>query len=182
MKKSYYIYILTIVFTIFYIQALTAQPKDVDNWKGAKWGMTESEILKALNGEAIKLRAKKVYPRGTAYATVGIREVIIDSNKFEVYFLMNNDSVLKQINLGMTSQHMDNSLEAFESLKKTLIKEYGEPLKEKSKGKGNSQVLGAIWVFPTTVIILYGIGSDLGRIEIMYIKNTGKTPKQYGFE
>jgi hypothetical protein len=88
---------------------------------------------------------------------------------------------LFQVNLSITFQHVEDPFEAYESLRKALIKEYGTPLKERSIVKDGSHNKALLWIFPSTSILCSAWGKNLDNFMVQYFKNVGKTPDQFGF-
>lgn len=177
MKKNIIIIFLSFIF----FMVASAQPKDIPGFMKTKWGMTDEEILNAMKDEAVKLKSKKLFR--TSYSNIGLKEVTIDSNKFIGYFLMNEDTkTLSQVNLNIVYQHLEDPFETYESLKRYLINEYGQPTKERSEMRGASHNKALLWIFPSTVILVTSWGPKLDNLMIQYFKNVGKTPEQYGFK
>jgi hypothetical protein len=174
------------LFTIFILSLLSSfslfsQPKDVSGWKATTWGMTEEQVLKAMNGEAVKLKHNKDFMK--FYSSVGINQVSIDSNFFAAYFQFDKDTNdLRQVKLELTSSKIKRgNLAIFESLKKSLTLEYGTPTAIKDKDKGGFINHGALWIFPSTTVTLEAMLGRADQIFILISKSKGKTAKQFGY-
>lgn len=174
-----------IILLIINISFLQAQPKDVPGFLETRWGMTEDQILEAMKDKVIKLKGRKDY-RFNWYATLGMKEYVIDSNKYSVYFLMNNKTNrLEQVNLNIFYQNIEDNQKSFESLKEALSKEYGPPtaVEEKIQPKTKMKILRAVWYFPSTIILYTAWAKNFDKSMLQFMENNGKrTLKSMGFE
>jgi len=150
--------------------------KDVEGWRGARWGMTEDQILKAFEGEAVRLEEVQIYHR--RYASIGIKDFEISGHKFYVHFLMDNkEKTLRQVNIRAKEETLGGIKVVFKSLEQLLVEKYGKPSfenEEEDSGK-------IVWKFPSTVIELtYGItrGPNRGRILFKTLAITYHPPRK----
>ena len=178
-------YFLTLIILIYGFSNVKSQIKDVPGFLDTRWGMTEQEILDVMKDRVIKLKARKDY-RFNWYATLGMKEYVLDSNKYSVYFLMNNKTnKLEQVNLNIFYQNIEDNYKSFESLKKALSLQYGPPTAEeiKTQPKTNMKILRAVWFFPSTIILYTAWSSNFDKLMLQFIENNGKkTLKSMGFE
>jgi hypothetical protein len=179
MKKLLFVCFIFIVLVTFRSNSI-AQPKDVEGWRDARWGMTENQILEKFKGEAVKLKVKKNII--SKYSTIGINEITIDSNKYTVYFLFDTSNTLQQVNINLVSSASRKTIETiFNSLISSFIKTYGKPIAEKDRTREKFRNIGALWIFPTTDILADAMIGNTDQIIILFTKHKGKTPKQYGY-
>ncbi len=126
-------------------------PKDVEGWRQARWGMTESQILEAFKGEAIRLDKVDKSPGDNLYASVGIINFNISGKLFYVRFLMDDyNKVLKRIYI----TYKKASIIDFNNLKTMLIDKYGQPQSVDKDKDSYGNIYGATWIFATTIIEL----------------------------
>jgi len=151
-----------------------AQPADVPGFMDTRWGMSEQEILDSMKDKVVKLKGKKNFQFG-GYATVGMKEIEIDSSKYTVHFLMNRQTdLLYAVNLDIIYRHISDSKEYYESLKKALSKEYGPPSIEGERESKSTKILRAVWMFPSTIILYTEWSSKLNKVMLQFLVNDGK--------
>jgi len=164
---------------------LEPKVKDVEGFMNTRWGMTEDQILESMKGEAVKLKSRKNY-RFNWYATVGIKEVTIDSNKYTVHFLMNKGTnLLQQVNLDIFYQNIEDPDLSFASLKNAFEKDYGKPTAESKteNPKNHSVIFQAAWVFPSTIILYTAWSKNLDKSLLQFFQNDGtRSLKSLGIE
>lgn len=169
MRKIFFAVGLLISLTL---QAI-AQPKDVEGWNKAKWGMTEDEILKAFEGQIEKLPQPKVEPSN--YSNLVLRGVEIGGNKFFAQFWFGKSSnQLEGIEL-VPEDKSKNSSYLYSSLERMLIQKYGQPSFVDNQKQSGIITKSRIWNFPTSTIDLaydeVPILGDPPSIEIVYRPN-----------
>lgn len=145
---------------------LFGQPKDVEGWSKAQWGMTEEQILEIFKGEVVRLDKVEFYENW--YASIGINNLEIGGDKFYVHFLMNKKKkTLQQVNIIAKEEALQGIEVVFEFLEQLLVEKYGKPsFKNEEEYKGR-----VIWNFPTTVIELsYLVISEINfkKLTIIY--------------
>jgi len=156
--------------------ALFAQskPKDVNGWGNIKWGMTIAEVRPASSidtqpetkGDWTVLVVKPVKIAGVEMGVqVGARRGSdkITSVKLWSYF-------------GLPSSSPRAGPQDFDTLKATLIQQYGPPDKEETKRGLNFRLLKTVlWTFPSTSIQMTMEQSaslpSLGNIDLDYSAN-----------
>jgi len=169
---------LTILLLTLFIGAnlLFAQPKDVPGYSKTRWGMTEQEIKDAMKEEAIPLKGKKKFGF-TSYATLGMKDISIDSNDFIGHFLMNDKTDrLSQVNIDIIAQNIDDNFDSFNSMVKALSKEYGKPtaLYTSIYPGAKRPISKVVWMFPSTIILYISWGQDLDKSMLQFFENNGK--------
>jgi hypothetical protein len=161
--------------------AVAEPPKDVEGWRQARWGMTESQILEAFKGEAIRLDKGEKYD-DNVYASVGINNFYLNGLPFSVRFVMDDYSrVLKRINITLLDKRV--SLSNFDDLKKMLIEKYGQPPLDNERKDSLTNDYETTWIFATTIIELKfaelrGLGMDKNLLKLFYrAKDKGDSDK-----
>jgi hypothetical protein len=139
--------------------------KDIDGWSKAKWGMTEAEVWRAFQGEAIRFAEKRNYKDD--YAMIGIPNYTIGRSRFKIMFMLDSKTNLLT---GVNIQPFDQDLGAlllgdrpmppvvngspegiFDELKSLLTQKYGEPTSSETS-RSNEHI--AVWRFPSTTVEL----------------------------
>ena len=140
---------------------LYSQLKDVKGFMKTTWGMTEAQILDVMKDDVVKLKAKKNFGFSGAYATLGMKKYTIDSNDYVVHFVMDPETdVLKQVNLDIIYQNVEDSYKSFDLVKGALEKQYGKVTKDTTgftvnpKNQEKSPFRKAVWVYPSTIVFL----------------------------
>ena len=140
------------------------QQRDVLGWEGARWGMSEAELLKAFSSKLKKLPARQEFL--ALHVDYVLPEFKLKSETFTVFFQMEkNTNKLAQVLIRLNEQVSRLPREEiFNSLAASLAGEYGEPGNKSddryslsSKYKGIE--LNRTWKFQTTTIEL-GYGWD----------------------
>jgi hypothetical protein len=140
-----------------------SQTHDVFGWRNARWGMSETELVKAFGPELKKLRtAEKFSSRHVDYA---IPEYELDGNFYTVFFQMDDktnrlDQILIRLNEMETQNPREREFNRLESL---LTQDYGLPAQTSDRkfaqplAKFKIVDLKRAWRFPTSSIELsYG--------------------------
>ncbi|MBV9925778.1 MAG: hypothetical protein JOZ96_12230 [Acidobacteria bacterium] len=138
------------------------QQKDVVGWEGARWGMSEAELLKAFNGRLRKLPERKQF--FASYAEYVIPGFKLGGEPFTVFFQMDKGTdKLAQIIVRLDEQvSLAPRERLFNSLDASLARAYGRPGQPKDerytfRGKYKGIALTRTWKFPTTTVELsYG--------------------------
>jgi len=148
-----------------------SRPADLLGWTKAKWGMTDSEILKVFQGQAVLLDApvqRRQYVDGRA--NVGIEKITIETVECSVQFVVNPQDgrlfrvMIKPVQANPTAVY-------FQQLEKALVTRYGAPDYTSSK----EPMTSSRWVFPTTVIELHY--SNLAAIDMRLLSLTYEVNK-----
>jgi hypothetical protein len=99
-------------------------PRDIAGWGKTSWGMTESEVLTVLPGEAIRLAKPDKFDSGEAL--IGIEDFELAGGRFSVRFVF--DTVNRRLNAVNLQLRESNTLiaeRAFHTLEKALTEKYG---------------------------------------------------------
>lgn len=140
-----------------------AQSNDVEGWSKARWGMTEDDLLKAFEGQAIRLEQKNY---NDSYSTIEIRDIEIGSDHYQVRFLMdNNKKTLSKVLITPLDTDLAAAEIRFKGLEKLLIEKYGQPSFRDDKKEPDTRISGSLvhkgsvklttaWNFSSTIIEL----------------------------
>lgn len=168
------------------------QPKDVEGWNKARWGMTENEVLKVLEGKATAIEKPQKYQglskQWDAYAPVVLDEIEIGNDKYTVDFIF-DDNDKKLIMVIVSIKDKSPSEVQFSSLEQMLTEKYGSPsftkddkTPDKRLSTGvvleGSDSLERAWNFPSTIIelkYLYMRAINLELLKVIYKKNLKET-------
>jgi hypothetical protein len=141
-----------------------AQRRDVLGWEGARWGMSEAELLNAFNSRLKKLPERMEFM--AQYADYVIPELKLEGESFTVYLQMDKSTnKLSQVLVRLNEQVAPTPREQlFHRLASSLAREYGEPSGQKDerysfKRKYRGIELERTWRFPATTVEL-GYGWD----------------------
>ncbi len=107
-----------------------ASPGDEGDWRAARWGMTEDEVLAAFPGEAKRLESPLKLKDGNTVA-VGIEKHAIGDTEFTVRFVFEPPGKLALVSL-RTPLKAYAKPEAFLATKKVLVERLGPPGAESS--------------------------------------------------
>lgn len=117
---------------------------NVEGWGKATWGMTTSQILKAVPG-AKRLAQAERYTEGS-YAEAGITMMALDGEPFAVRFLMGSESGrLERVNFKYLGK---SGYRAFHSVRDILTEHYGQPRTK------DDDCYWVMWLLPKTRISL----------------------------
>ena len=141
-----------------------ARQKDVLGWEGARWGMSEAELLKAFNSRLKKLPGRMEFM--AQYADYVIPEFKLEGESFTVFFQMDKSTnKLSQVLVRLNEQVALTPREPlFNRLASSLTRAYGKPSEQKDerysfKRKYRGIELERTWKFPATTVEL-GYGWD----------------------
>src|SRR6266446_4321451 len=99
-------------------------PRDIDGWGKTRWGMTESEVLTALPGEAVQLATPDKFKSGKA--SIGIEDFELTGYRFVVRFVFDTvNRRLNAVNLKLKGNDEFIAERAFQDLEKALTEKYG---------------------------------------------------------
>jgi len=128
-----------------------AQPKDVEGWSKARWGMTEEQILSAFEGQVEQFPKTETYQG--VYVNLWIRNLDIGGEQYEVRFQMDNKtSQLVQV---LIKPKEGKALSVhFKFLEQMLIEKYGPPSYKNDEHSRTMTQFTCAWNFPTTIIEL----------------------------
>jgi hypothetical protein len=134
-----------------------AQPKDVEGWNKARWGMTEEQILSTFEGQVERFTKTETYQE--VYVNLWIRNLDIGGEQYEVRFHMDKKTN-QLVKVVIKPKDKKGSIVLFKSLEQMLMEKYGPPsYKDDSY---NPEKFTCAWNFPTTTI-------ELLYIELLYI-------------
>lgn len=141
-----------------------AQRRDILGWAGARWGMSEAELLKAFNSRLKKLPSRMEFM--AQYADYVIPEFKLKGESFTVYFQMDKSTnKLSQVLVRLNEQvALTPREQLFNRLASSLSREYGKPTGQKDERYSFMQKYKGIelertWKFPATTVEL-GYGWD----------------------
>jgi len=138
------------------------EAQDLDGWRAAKWGMTESDVLAVFASEAVLLKQPERF-KDPMVATVAIPKYEIQSTEYRVLFGFNAKGALSLVQIAP----MDNITPGawhevlFGSLDNLLTEKYGKPTSTKDERVSRIRV----WRFPRTVISLTYLFADFGTMK-----------------
>jgi hypothetical protein len=98
-----------------------------DAWRGAQWGMTVDEVLKALRPRAYRITPELAFPDGSVVA-VGLDSVASEGLTFDVRFLFRNGR-LALVSL-RTGQKTYAAAESYDRLRQVLATRWGAPVED----------------------------------------------------
>lgn len=104
-------------------------PDTGEGWRGARWGMTVDEVLKAFPGEAVRIDPEMRLADGTVVAA-GIDAHQVASRPFRVRFVF-QDGKLSLVSL-RTPPDSYAGHEVFAEVEKALAARYGPPMESAS--------------------------------------------------
>jgi hypothetical protein len=144
--------------------ACLAQRRDVLGWEGARWGMSEADLLRAFNSRLKKLPKRMEFLAW--YADYVIPELKLGGESFTVFFQMDKRTdKLSQVLVRLNEQVALTPREKlFNALASSLTREYGKPSEQKDERYSFKQKYKGIelereWKLPTTTVEL-GYGWD----------------------
>jgi glucose/arabinose dehydrogenase len=105
--------------------AAAAAKPDAGDWRGARWGMTEEEVLTAFPGEARRLEKPEKLPDGNT-VSIGIDEHAVGATKLRVRFVFDPAGRLALVSL-RTDPKTYAEPAAFDATRKALTAEHGQP-------------------------------------------------------
>jgi hypothetical protein len=147
-----------------------AQIQDVDGWDRARWGMSEDELIKAFEGQIVKL--PETSRNNRMYSDLGIDDLEIRGSRYQIRFYMDNrTNVLIQVSIA--PKQGTASVALFKSLEHMLVEEYGNPsYKDNEKGKKMERHRRE-WSFRRTVIELVYLDTRIGApfLVLVYHRN-----------
>lgn len=128
---------------------LRAAPDDLTGWRGARWGMTESQLIEIFGANLKPLPGR--WDFGSAYAERAFFDFDFAGLGFTAFFQMNKVSGrLQQVLL----ERRRATPEAFDVALSALKTAYGPPEGPciSPQPKGTLQRLSLRWRFPTTTV------------------------------
>jgi hypothetical protein len=137
-------------------------PKDVQGWANTKWGMTQPQIMNAINDET-----RKEIRKGINDSLV-IPDFAIGHNRFRVVLSVDEKTkLLRRVEPvdqvpGYEGPVVNSAPDfIFDDLKTLLISKFGPPTNVGATGKGNGT---AVWRFKSTTITLSITTFSIGRL------------------
>jgi hypothetical protein len=168
---------LLLLLVLIVAPVLAQEPQDLDGWRAAKWGMSETDVLGAFGGEAVRLNQPERF-HGPTVATIAIPKYEIQSTECRVLFGFNAAGALSLVQIAP----LDNVTPGvwheglFTSLDNLLTEKYGEPTSTKDERVVRSRV----WRLPRTVIslnYLFAVFGILKGIDLLTLTYQA-TPKE----
>jgi hypothetical protein len=133
-----------------------AQVQDVEGWAGARWGMTERQVLQTFTGKAKRLRGPEggrtypAWPSGARVAEVGIDSALVGGVALDAQFLFDPARGLDGIVLKPAWGRSTDA--SFQSVERALELEYGRPPDRRASQDGD--LIESVWRSPTTHVEL----------------------------
>jgi hypothetical protein len=134
---------LLLIVTGFTFGLVAAEPA----WRASTWGMSNEEILQAFKAEAHKLATPEKFKDGIAY--VGINDLKINDTPFQVRFIMDPQSRLKEVILRVADSVQFPGTR-FAELDELLTLKYGKPAYSNDRIE-NDRRLGNVVILSDTV-------------------------------
>ena len=140
---------------------LAQEAQDLDGWRAAKWGMTESDVLAAFAGEAVRLEKPEHFK--DTIGSLAIPKYEIQSTEYRVLFGFNAKGALSIVQIApMDNTTLGVSHEVlFGSLENLLTEKYGKP----TSAKDERVVRSRMWRLPRTVISLNYLFAEFGTVK-----------------
>jgi hypothetical protein len=156
---------------------------DVLGWEGTTWGMTESEVAKAMEAHGFDLLPGRTPLGGPSARTIRFRTTAeIGGNTYNVAFqFLDRTRRLSGVLIGTLDDSREHTLMLHDSLLRTLTARYGPPSDAESRG---SLTASTRWTFKTTTIALRldadaGLrGYRLAQVSVVYEPNTGSDQRE----
>ena len=174
------------LFGLLFALSLTcySKPKDVLGWRGARWGMSDKDIVKVFGSRAEKLRQLELYGSGhLGYIIPGIK---LKGQTFTALFQMAGgrtagavDTLSEvHVRLDQTESRVPRD-DVFNSLGSLLTQQYGAPDSRKDERPSETPIrflhLSRTWRFPTTTVqLLCAWDRYSSKITIRYFPTDGK--------
>jgi hypothetical protein len=136
---------LLLLLLLIVAPVLAQEAQDLDGWRAAEWGMTESDVLAAFAGEAVRLEKAEHFK--DTIGSVAIPKYEIQSTEYRVP--MDNTT------LGVSHEV------PFGSLENLLTGKYGKP----TSAKDERVVRSRMWRLPRTVISLNYLFAEFGTVK-----------------
>lgn len=102
-----------------------ARAAEDGDWRAARWGMSEAEVLKAFPGEATRLGKPEKLADGNVVA-IGIEKHAIGETEFRVRFVFDPAGKLVLVSL-RTDPQKYAAVEAYAATRRALATTLGEP-------------------------------------------------------
>lgn len=137
--------------------------KDVEGYRGTKWGMSEKEVRSAIPDAKWE------------FGTFLFRDKILTYNATIKWHFVDNELTQVEIiispEIGLFEDRKIKMTNAFNSLSKALSKKYGKPAETRSKTT-KKVTAGIAWIFPSTEIGLevYYMKGQPAWIILLYSK------------
>ncbi len=143
----------------FLIAAMLALPgpafglHDVQGWQNTRWGMTESEVERAVESRGLEVTPVPGPDRGTLETRTPFKTTVeLGGSDCDVIFQFPGETGrLGRVVIRTLDFSRDHALEFYKSLLRTLAAEYGPPSETESRGTVASTTR---WAFKTTTVIL----------------------------
>lgn len=142
---------VTLFTTLAFATQSHSQPKDVNGWKGAKWGMTIQQVKNVFGNEISEDPDAKEFQG--SITPLFIDSLAIGNSSYKVQFTFDAKSkFLKRVLI-----EPKNSITAIVSMKdldERLTKKYGQPIWKQDENTRSMEKLNRTWVFPSSTIEL----------------------------
>ena len=173
----YFLGTLLMLAALVVVPASTPALDDVLGWEGTTWGMTESEVAKALEAHGFHLISVRAPLGGPLARTIRFRtSAEIGGHTYDVAVqFLDRTRRLDGVLIGALDPSREHALNLYARLRRTLAARYGPPSDAESRG---SLTTSARWTFKTTIIALSldtgaGVsGHPLTQVSLLYGPNT----------
>ena len=153
------LFILTLL--LFVSASCYARPKDIVGWQGARWGMSENDILRTFGSQLTKLPKRERFAgRHVDYV---IKDFSLEGNVYTVFFQMDGQTdKLGQILIRLNEMETRTPRgDAFNHLALLLTARFDTPTEKSDQTfdetiiNYRSMYLTRTWRFPTSTVELY---------------------------
>ncbi len=153
--------VLLIIIFFCFAGHVFAQPKDIDGWNKAQWGMSQDEVLRLFEGKEIRIYTSEIE---NAHTSIEIKMFDIKNDKYIAHFLF-DDATKKLIQVNLVPERKNPSETQFAELEQALTEKYGAPSYKRDNRTPDKRLSGGLvlggdsdlriaWNFPSTVINL----------------------------
>lgn len=139
--------------------------------------MTEEELKTTFKADLKKLDKRQIYSEGEQYADYHIPDYEIEERKYNVFFLMNEESGKLAVVLVRLKEDAAGALQKlyFDGLESLLTRKYGKPSYENNDLDSVVPSLKRQWAFPTSTIELNFVsGRFMTMISIKYFPSKSR--------
>jgi hypothetical protein len=125
---------------------------DVPGWQNTRWGMTETEVKRALESIGLSLAALPApLARSLGVRTALTTTVEMEGNYYDAILLFPDDARLGQVLVRTLDYSRKHALTLHGKLRHALVAKYGQPGESESSSTTASL---ARWTFKTTTVVL----------------------------
>ena len=158
-------FIIILLFAVTLLLAPQICFGDDSVWRGAKWGMSKSQVEKVT-----KIKTVEVKTSGGGYFEK--KGIDISKHTFDVRFFY-EDNKLSKIGIVQNNVPVKEAISSFDDIKKSLKERFGEDGKRDSRPSSLMDSLK--WFSPnTTITLTYANQGSTGMVLLSYIpRKTG---------